>query len=192
MDQQRELISQAEFGRRLERDRGAEYTRAAVSKWVREGRIPSEHGKIPYLDALEAFDKHVVPKTDSGAVEVRDPAVDPDTQAQPTIKMAEAKLRHQALQTAKAQLDYDVARGKLLDRDAVLSENFAAWRLLRDQLRALPAKHAARLAHMTDPIKIRKLLEAEIETMLDGLYKRIAETPDTVRSEQAEALELGL
>jgi hypothetical protein len=76
----------------------------------------------------------------------------------------------------QAQLDYEKAQGKLLDRDDVRRTVFALARKARDAMISIPERTAAILAATTDEREVLNILLREINRVCDEIA-RGAEAP---------------
>lgn len=92
----------------------------------------------------------------------------------PHLHASKATREHWLAQTA--QLDYEKARGKLMDREEVRRTVFALARKARDAMIAIPERTAAILAATTDEREVLNVLLREINRVCDEIA-RGAEAP---------------
>ncbi len=87
------------------------------------------------------------------------------------LDIDEARRRKLAAEAALCELDLSKARGDVIS----ISEVGAVWldivSAARSRMLSIPAKMAAVIAPESDPMKIRELLETEIEESLDELSR---------------------
>ena len=83
--------------------------------------------------------------------------------------MAEAKRARAVYQAERERLAMMTEKGQVVQIMDVKQEASRLARQVRDLLLVIPARNAARLAALQDPMEVRTLLEDEIEQALRGL-----------------------
>jgi hypothetical protein len=83
-------------------------------------------------------------------------------EAKPGIPYADARALREVYEVQKKQLDLEVRRGLLVNREEVEREAFKLFRVLRDACFNLPPRLAPQLAAETDSNAIHEVLEAEL------------------------------
>lgn len=140
----------------------------AVSKLRRRG-MPTisveaaQKWRRRHLEAARVKDQRMgVIAAPPAAAEAEDePPLDGDT---------EDYRRHRAdrerIRAEREQLELDKLRGRLGDIEELARINFTAWRALRDQVQAVPARIKDQLAAAVDAAVIEALLAAELDAVL--------------------------
>jgi hypothetical protein len=83
-------------------------------------------------------------------------------EAKPGIPYADARALREVYEVQKKQLDLEVRRGLLVNREEVEREAFKLFRVLRDACFNLPPRLAPQLAAETDSNTIHEVLESEL------------------------------
>lgn len=171
----------------------------AVYKAIDEGRLlksltvaPNGHIRVNASAADVEWPKPAVAPEDDPAFALAsgdDPENDeeeivPLPDGVPHLAASKATREHWLAQTA--QLDYERARGRLLDREDVRRQVFALARAARDALIAIPERTAAILAATKDEREVLNVLLREINRVCDEIA-RGAEAPVTVIAKVEDA-----
>jgi hypothetical protein len=192
---QREIISQAEFARRVER------SRQAVNEAIAKDRLPAtvrQGKKLVWPDAWHAWQDLRDPQQDHAVTtEARSaPAPSPassdgkrtageelDAVVQSRAKDGEEPDSLRVARTEQAKIDAEIARLKLMreqdrlrDRGEVEREMAAAGVAVVQEIRGLEA-HAEELARIGDPQEMRRRLKAlgvELRTGIAEALGRLA------------------
>ncbi len=165
------VVSKADYARH----RGC--TQPYISRIVKEGRL---HGAVTPEGHIirELADDLLGPRTQRvppGGVAVdldrtiQEPNARPATiatvDAEPTA-YSEARARRETASATKAELELEELRGRLVDRTTIVAEIEGRVGRLRDRLLGLPYELSDRLAHITEPAKVRAELTQAIERAL--------------------------
>lgn len=175
---------------------GAPYTRQALAKLVKAGRmsecvVRGADGAVEGLDPdllLDEYDRKVdvtkrrghltiaVPSGGNGRLLEESPptreslkksvALLPDDQV-PDLQTSRERREHYQAELAK--LAVDEKRGELVAVEAVKKEAYASGRVVRDALLNIPDRVAHQLAGEVDPAAIHQMLSQEIVQALEGL-----------------------
>lgn len=82
------------------------------------------------------------------------------------ISMNKVRIFKEMYQGKNTQLDYQMRKGDVIEKSVVVKEAFERGRLIRDNLQNIPFKFSLQLANVSDPKKVEKMLEDEIERIL--------------------------
>ncbi len=144
-------MSRAEFARHRN------VSRAAVTQWIKSGRIPiGEDNKI-HVDAANA---------------ILDGGIDPSKSEEATesqrlnIDIMEEKAAHERAKRQLAELKVKEAEGRLIPIDVIKKADFATIRRWRDQLLGLPDRIAAQVAATTNEREAYAIVETEVRAVL--------------------------
>ena len=78
-------------------------------------------------------------------------------------------------QAKRAKLEYEQLEGSLVYAKDVEVAAFETARLVRDKIQTIPNRVSAILAAISDPVKVREILEKEIRIALETLSKEFEE-----------------
>lgn len=132
-------------------------TLKAVQKAIAAGRISGpKNGEIDFDVADAEWTRNTAPR--AGAKE--------NPNADTSIAYASARARRESYNAKLARLDYQVKRGKLVERVKVDAVAFATFRRLRDQLLTIPDRKSAELAAETDAAVVHRILDQELRDRL--------------------------
>ncbi|MGM7284486.1 hypothetical protein ABRY74_21820 [Pseudomonas guariconensis] len=150
------------------------WSRQYVGKLVQQGRLILTDDGLVDVDASEQYlamtsdpgrrnsntAAPVVPAQSSPqSVPMSPPIVSPGyQQAKARLALAQAELTETNLRKAN---------GTLVEVDVVDEAAFAAGRMIRDQVLALPAQLAPELSAMTDPWQVERTLASALRRVLD-------------------------
>ena len=176
-----ERITQSEFARRNG------WTRQYVAKLIKQGRIKMEGGKIDPVAAKQAIGNLAEPSTELRKKPIVQPAPErttghsfvptPASASAPTdnrkaVDYASARTMREAYRAKMARLDYEERERKLVDSQKMYEEGFQLGRQVRDAVLGVPDRLADILAAEQDPVKIRQLLQDELEMTLTSLAEQ--------------------
>ena len=176
-----ERITQSEFARRNG------WTRQYVAKLIKQGRVKLEGGKIDPVAAKRAIDNLAEPSTELWEKPAQKPApgyttttasplqsasAAPPTDGRKAVDYASARTMREAYRAKMARLDYEEREGKLVDAQKMYEEGFQLGRQVRDAILSVPDRLADILAAEQDPVKIRQLLQDELEMTLISLAEQ--------------------
>lgn len=171
----RELVSQAEFARRMG------WTRQYVSKLGKNCRLVLAGNLVDVEASIAAVQAGADPARQLDA---------PRPVAPGEMSFAQARAQRERANAQLAELELGERRGALLPRDMVEREAFERARGLRDRILMVPALIADELAVMTDGPAIRRKLDNALRQALresahvdpgggdDGLWGGLGEGAD--------------
>lgn len=178
-----ELVSQAEFARRIER------TRQYVGKLVKQGKIPLHGGKVDVAEATKLIQEIKDPRR----AKQREKNVKPDKVKKPKRKATSDKAKSETkpresiprYSTSLAKKEYWKAEreelltlelsGQLVRVDEVVRQAYKSGRDMRDAVLEVAPRLAKQLAALKDPHGITQLLLAELRKALSGHEMKMAE-----------------
>jgi phage terminase Nu1 subunit (DNA packaging protein) len=91
------------------------------------------------------------------------------------MDVAAVRMKRERVELAQAQIKLGQMSGALVEKALVETAQFNLARALRNSLQGIPARLADQLAAETDPVVIRRLLDAEIRHALEGAATAAAE-----------------
>lgn len=165
-------ISQRAFARMI-----GVYVRA-VQEAIESGRIVTlPNGKIDPVQAKRDWADNTDLSKGGTVIEIDDEieATENEVQAsgkRPSAVYAEARAKREEFNAKIAQMEYELAAGKLVDAARIQNEAFRLARITRDALLNIPNKIAHELAAEKDPHKIHTLLTGAITSALEGLLTK--------------------
>ncbi len=146
-----------------------------ISYLLREGRIKNgiakRKGRRLWIDpdiADQELEASRDPRWDSKQKSAEDPPEETTTQAV-TLSITALKTAMLQYKLANEKWDYEVKSGKWISSDIVGKAFFEAGRQTRDQCQAIPDRVAALVAAESDTFECRKILQTEIDYILEGL-----------------------
>jgi hypothetical protein len=174
-----DLISQREYARRL----GISHT--AVQQAIASGRISTLGGKIDPAMADHQWQQNTDQSKPRNRItgsprHHRRPNEPPlpmrmgstmDAEDDPAAVagFARARAARELYQAQLAKIELDLRRGILVRADEVRLRSFSRARKARDLLIAVPERLAAILAATEDPGDVRRILDAEMESICQGI-----------------------
>jgi len=147
----RELVSQAEFARRMG------WTRQYVSKLAKAGRLVMVGNLVDVAASMAAVQAGADPARQLDA---------PKPVPAGEMSFAQARAQRERANAQLAELELGERRGALLPRDMVEREAFERARGLRDRILMVPALIADELAALTDGPEIRRKLDGALREAL--------------------------
>lgn len=166
------LLTQAQFARKLKRDR------STINKWIRRGVIKtSGDGRIDPVQAEKDLAANVVPKcvdSTKSKRKHRKKAVPSDSttggnllNCEPTL--TEARRQTELLKAELLGLKLAVEKGDLVPREAPVAWLCSVVAIAKAHFWGLPNRMAETLAVMSEPKEIVEVLRKEIRRILEDL-----------------------
>lgn len=170
-------LSQSDYARR----RGI--SQPAVAKLIRQGKLDGAFKKIgrkywinpEKADAVLAMFENPArsrPPPDPIAPIVEDPGP-AQSLAGELISFAEAARREKVARAALLELDLKRQRGELIKKEKVEAVAAKIATVVRVGVEAIPAKVAPKVAGLTAPGEVARLLQRELKTVLSDMAKEI-------------------
>lgn len=158
-----ELISLREFGTKV----GVSHV--AIKKAIDAGYILKGlvDGKIDYAIAKKEWDSRPTAKAEKKKTKQITSAKKVNGIA--AINIQEAKRREAVFKAEKAQLDVEELRGKLVRKDTVMKELFAAGQEVRITLQSIPDKEIDNILAASSRNEALAILNAAIVSALESL-----------------------
>lgn len=177
---------------------------AYVSKLKRQGRIVMIEGDGKTVVNFDASDRMVRNTTDMGRaangknagggtkfaeIAASAPVSDDLGSGRFDVLYRKAQTQEKIFSARRAQLEYEQAAGKLIDKDRASAGAFTAFRQLRDALGVLPRKVAPAAAVATDVREVETLIARAIREALDLFANRTL--PELLAAVGADAADAG-
>ena len=177
---------------------------AYVSKLKRQGRIVMIEGDGKTVVNFDASDRMVRNTTDMGRaangknagggtkfaeIAASAPVSDDLGSGRFDVLYRKAQTQEKIFSARRAQLEYEQAAGKLIDKDRASAGAFTAFRQLRDALGVLPRKVAPAAAVATDVREVEALIARAIREALDLFANRTL--PEMLAAVGADAADAG-
>ncbi|KPM60205.1 hypothetical protein H4C81_09820 [Pseudomonas monteilii] len=158
------------------------WSRQYVGKLVQQGRLVLTDDGLVDVDASEQY---LAMTSDPGRRNTNAAAIPiVSTQASPQPVPMSSPIISPGYQQAKARLalaqaeltetNLRKANGTLVEVDVVDGAAFAAGRMIRDQILALPAQLAPELSAMTDSWQVERTLASALRRVLDDAAAMVA------------------
>ena len=177
---------------------------AYVSKLKSQGRIVTVERDGKTVVNFDASDRMVRNTTDMGRaangknagggtkfaeIAASAPVSDDLGSGRFDVLYRKAQTQEKIFSAKLAQLEYEQAAGKLIDKDRTSAAAFTAFRQLRDALGVLPRKVAPAAAVATDVREVEALIDRAIREALDLFANRTL--PELLAAVGADAADAG-
>lgn len=134
----------------------------AAQRWRRRHLEPARMKNARMNAGLSAFAAGLLPSP----TDEEDPDAEPNAAEADSAEYRAARAQRERTMADRAQLELQRLRGTLVDVAEVSRVGFTFFRMLRDNMEAVPLRIGAQLAAMTDQQQVETLLGDELRALL--------------------------